>query len=193
MKRLFSLSAIMLSAAVVMSVAGGSAAAVENVSPDGNYTINVPYEYPFKSGTDEWFALETHDVRAAVSQIPENVLHALTTGALVETVVNYPFMSDMLLFSDGETGYQIVRDHFNGLQELEARPDGLEKLIEFYEADKAKAVSTLGVLDQAAVELTILLGNFQSDGGVYPYSIEDEVTFEYIFEIYPSLQSGTEK
>lgn len=146
MKRTYNLLAIILSVTMLASVISGNAIALESTSNNSKYTIDLPYEYPVQPGTDEWFALETHGNRAAISQIPDDILHALTTNALVETVINYPFMSDMLLFSDGETGYQIVRDNFNGLQELEVRPDGLETLSRFYAESKTRANFDISIL-----------------------------------------------
>ena len=89
------------------------------------YTIDEPYEYPIQPGTDEWFAIESHADKVEMLQIPQEVLENMTTRALVESVVNYPYFPDMDTFSTPEQGYRAVRDGFNGLQELEARPDGM--------------------------------------------------------------------
>ena len=51
-----------------------------------NYTIATPYQYPVKSGTDEWRALTNHAEKVELFQIPEDILPLMTTEALAKTV-----------------------------------------------------------------------------------------------------------
>jgi hypothetical protein len=104
-------------------------------------TIDEPYEYPITPGTEEWASISSHTEKAEQLQIPQDVLEHMTTEALVETVVNYPYLPDMGAFSTQELGYRSVRDGFNGLQELESRPDGMACLRTYYEAEQANLSS----------------------------------------------------
>ena len=52
------------------------------------YTIDIPYEFPIQTGTPEWAELNTHRQKRIVSQVPEDILHAMTTEALLETVLH---------------------------------------------------------------------------------------------------------
>lgn len=161
MKRLFNLLAVVLSVALLVSVTCMSAIAVEDTSIDGEYTISIPYDYPVQPGTNEWFALETHSDRVAVSQIPDEILTHLTTDALVESVVNYPFLTDMGAFSTPELGYAAVRDNFNGLAELEQRHDGAYKLLEYYNTLKNQRTD-FSFLRFAAIEIALMQREFSS-------------------------------
>lgn len=64
----------------------------------------------------------------------------MTTEALLETVLNYPFMINLFAFSTPEQGYNSVYNSFNGLQELTARSDVIT-VLEQYQA-KASASSS---------------------------------------------------
>lgn len=117
---------VLLAICILMSVpmvfASGAA------SEDVNYTIDTPYQYPITPGTDEWNAILDHAERIELCQIPEDILPLMTTGALARTVIAYPFMVDMYAWDSTSIGYKVVALTFNGLQELERRPDGLSVL-----------------------------------------------------------------
>lgn len=102
--------------------------AAEQDNQEDEYTINRPYEYPIKPGTEEWKLITSRIERAEKCQIPEDILSRLTTKALAKTVLEYPFMVDMYAWNTTSVGYQVIKSEFNGLQELEQRPDGLETL-----------------------------------------------------------------
>ncbi|MCI9159066.1 MAG: hypothetical protein HFF55_08720 [Lawsonibacter sp.] len=111
-------------------------------NPESRYTIDTPYEYPILPGTQEWIDLENVVDRRKVCQIPDEILYNMTTDALLETVIDYPFRSDMYAFNDFQTGYETVKRRFNGLQELERRPDCLDALLRYsqvaYASDDAE-------------------------------------------------------
>lgn len=119
------------------------------------YTIDEPYEYPIKPGTEEWFAIESHSEKVKMLQIPQETLEKMTTQALAESVANYPYLGDMLAFSTSEKGYETVRDGFNGLQELENRPDGISALSEYYESQQMMRSTDMSYVVRSAIEITI--------------------------------------
>ncbi|WP_418928952.1 hypothetical protein [Clostridium fessum] len=119
------------------------------------YTIDEPYEYPIKPGTEEWFAIESHSEKVKMLQIPQETLEKMTTQALAESVANYPYLGDMLAFSTSEKGYETVRDGFNGLQELENRPDGISALSEYYESQQMMRSADMSYVVRSAIEITI--------------------------------------
>lgn len=104
-------------------------AAQSSEQPEQTYTIDTPYEYPVLPGTQEWIDLGNVVARREASQIPEEILHNMTTDALLLTVLNYPFLDDIYAFNTLEMGYNAVRGHCNGLRELETRPDCLDVLL----------------------------------------------------------------
>ena len=105
----------------VLSVSAASDAA----SPT---QIDTPYVYPLQPDTPEWKATISRMERAAACQIPEDILPAMTTRALAETVLNYPFMVDLYAWNTTSIGFHVLLEDFNGLRELVSRPDGLEVL-----------------------------------------------------------------
>lgn len=117
--------------------------------------MEEPYVYPVRPGTEAWSAAESAEERQAMCQIPEEILTELTTKALAETVADYPLLAEMTAFSTPELGYTAVRDGFNGLQELEKRPDGVDELLAYYQS-ATEQENDLDVMTRAAVEITLL-------------------------------------
>ncbi|MCI9555335.1 MAG: hypothetical protein HFF53_00140 [Lawsonibacter sp.] len=92
------------------------------------YTIDTPYDYPVKPGTPEWLQYANVLGRRRACEVPEEILTHMTTEALLQTVLDYPFLGDMYAFNTMEMGYETVKRRFRGLQELESRADCLEVL-----------------------------------------------------------------
>lgn len=121
---------VLFCAASILSL--WAVAAAKPVSP---YTIDTPYEYPYVPDTQEWADLGDTLARRQASQVPDEVLEHMTTGALLQTVLDYPFLSDMYAFNTIEIGYKAVRNHCNSLWEFETRPDYLEALSRYCQAN----------------------------------------------------------
>lgn len=126
-------------AAILLSLCSLSVGA--NVVPAQEYTIDTPYEYPILPGTQEWADLFTHGAMLRACQIPEDILQAMTTEALVETVVNYPLAADVYAYDTFQMGYDAVKRQFNGLRELERRPDALSVMA-------AKMTATMNLTEE---------------------------------------------
>lgn len=88
-----------------------------------NYSVDTPYTYPVVPGTDAWAELQTRVDMAEACMIPEELLSEMTTSALLETVLNYPLLADIMAFNSAEQGVERVASSFNGLQELLLRSD----------------------------------------------------------------------
>lgn len=109
--------------------------AVVASKPVSPYTIDTPYEYPYVPGTQEWIDLGNTHARYEASQVPEEVLEHMTTDALLLTVLDYPFLSDMYAYNNMKMGYNAVKTSFNGLREFESRPDCLDALSRYCQAN----------------------------------------------------------
>ena len=100
-------------------------------------TIQTPYQYPVQPGTEEWAAFESRVEMAEACQIPQDVLERLSTDALLQTVLDYPLLPEMLMFyrtpeeCAAEVGFWHIADSFNGLQELMGRRDALSCLEQY--------------------------------------------------------------
>lgn len=92
----------------------------------------IGYRYPVVPGTDEWNSLKTHQDKVDACQIPQEVLATMSTAELVETILAYPLNCDMFAYNDINTGYSIVKEHFNGMIELERRDNATNELVMKY-------------------------------------------------------------
>jgi|GEM_PF-655933 len=90
------------------------------------------YDYPVKPGTEEWEEIPNSSELVEASQIPDSELNMMSTAGLVESVLNYPFLPDMLTFNSPQQGFEAVTSRFNGLQELLRRRDAGIELIAKY-------------------------------------------------------------
>lgn len=98
----------------------------------GQQSINVPYDFPIKPGTEKWKEFKTGEEMVAACEIPINILQNMSTEALAETCLNYPLALDYSAFNDERVGIKHIINNFNGLQELSKRADGALELIKLY-------------------------------------------------------------
>lgn len=91
------------------------------------------YEYPYIPGTQAWIDLDSYMNRLEACQIPNDILLSMTTPDLLETVLNYPFLVDVMAFNTYQAGFDNMRYKFNGLNELMSRPDMIETVIDAYQ------------------------------------------------------------
>lgn len=89
------------------------------------------YEYSLQPDTEEWAQLN-HGERVLACQIPEETLIDMTTEELVTAVLNYPCFIDMIFYNSYQDGFEVVKDNFNGLQELLNREDSGSCLLDVY-------------------------------------------------------------
>lgn len=122
-------------------------------------TIETPYQYPIVPGTQEWMQLESRPEMLEACQIPKEILDKLSTDALLQTILDYPFLSEMTMFymtpeeCNSEAGFWFITDSFNGLQEFLSRKDALS-VLEKYQSFNA--------LDNNGNVLTIIYRNVLS-------------------------------
>ncbi len=95
------------------------------------YTDDSPYEFELTPGTDEWRSYSKSSILAKL-QVPEEKLSSMTTGALLETVLNYPYLLDYNAFGKLQYACDTFCKDFNGFKELMQREDLTEELIEKY-------------------------------------------------------------
>ena len=99
-------------------------------------SIDVPYRYPITPADKEWANFKTSKEMYDSCQIPDPVLTSITTDALLETVLNYPFLGTYRCYDDCEIAARYLCGQFNGLEELVARDDLTETLLERYAKSK---------------------------------------------------------
>ena len=86
---------------MIVSISGISAKAVDSPA-NSEFFIDTPYVYPVVPGTDAWAELPDNLAMMTACQIPEDLLHAMTTDALMQTVLDCPLFSDILAYDSFE-------------------------------------------------------------------------------------------
>lgn len=92
------------------------------------YSIDEEYIFPITRESNEWKELDTHLKKIAETQIPENILKELSTAALLETILNYPMISNIAVHGSKKQGIEVLKEEFNGLAEFYLRADAMEVL-----------------------------------------------------------------
>ena len=97
------------------------------------YTVTRPYDFPVKPGTEAWAAAGGHTVEAC--QIPNELVKKMSTEALLQTCLAYPFGSPVFFDSDTSPDSALKRqffNQFNGFKELAARKDVGVCVLDYY-------------------------------------------------------------
>ncbi|MBR3507922.1 MAG: hypothetical protein IKO03_03910 [Lachnospiraceae bacterium] len=118
--------------------------------------ITEPYDYPIKPGTEEWRALPSVVERREACEIPQEVLGRMTTDALAESVITYPFLIDALgCFGSFETGINWIATYFSGIDELLSRPGACDSLREYLvrEKDRYDTLSAMDLSDKTIEQM----------------------------------------
>ncbi len=117
------LTALTASLVLLFSCVGFSASAEQsNLTPDEQYIAMMD--------AIDWGEYENHIINVQRAQIPDYLLNQMTTEQLVNAVLHYPYLIDMMCFDKYSDGFQTVATNFNGLAELISREDGAQELLE---------------------------------------------------------------
>ncbi len=90
------------------------------------------YIYPILPGTPAWAELKTYAAKVEAVQIPDSVLHKITTWGLVESCFKYPLYSDYAFFNDQVNYINDLEQTNSGFRELLSRDDAPLVLLYFY-------------------------------------------------------------
>ena len=100
--------------------------AQEAIEPVQNLSDQA-HVYHVLPGTEEWNEMEPQE-RYAACAVSEAEVEGMTTDALVETVLNYPYLINIYAYDSLALGIEEVSAYFPGLQELLSRNDAAEAL-----------------------------------------------------------------
>lgn len=103
---------------------------------------NTAYNFPVKTGTDEWKKFNSHDEMVNATQIPANVIDSMTTRALYLSCLDYPLFGDMFAFNSLNQGFENFYNNFNGLREFLGRPDASDVVLQEYQATDLNSYSS---------------------------------------------------
>ena len=116
--------------------------------PPTAQTSDAGYDFPTKPGTDAWKQLASRQEMLQAVQIPETTLKAMSTKALVETVLKYPLLGDMLAHLQIQDGVDAVAKDFNGLAALFEREDAGRELLARYQTMNPAAIDASWTIEQ---------------------------------------------
>lgn len=89
----------------------------------------VPYQFPKVAITGTMTVQEAWKR----SQIPDDVLKRLTTEALLQSCLKFPFLMEIYASNSVQKGFTFQHDNFNGLQEFFKRPDAAATMLKLYQ------------------------------------------------------------
>jgi hypothetical protein len=104
---------------------------------------NTPYEFPVKPGSTQWQSFKTVEDMYAACQIPPNVLTRLSTTALIQTCLQYPAWTTLLIHTTPQLGFEEWKRNFNGIVELMKRRDAPARMVEYYKSVDIKGHTRL--------------------------------------------------
>lgn len=94
--------------------------------------VDTPHTYIVLPGSAEWNEM-TPAERLASCAVTQQEVEGMTTEALLTTVLNYPYLIDMLAYDSLDVGITAVSSYFPGLPELLSRADAAETLVQYLE------------------------------------------------------------
>ena len=118
-----------------------------SLTASAEYIDNEPYVFELQPDTAEWAAYDEKADKLARLQIPEGKLSSMTTNALLETVMNYPYILDYTAFNSVQGAYDTFSSDFNGFRELMQRKDLSNTLLHNYEKTKPATKNFRSVAD----------------------------------------------
>lgn len=128
MKKILKRTLSLLMAIVLICTTFSGAFALEPILETENVVpSNQPISFTVIPGSDEWNDM-TPDERFASCLVSEAEVNLLTTEALVESVLNYPYLLNVYAYNTLEEGIYAVSEYFPGLNELFSREDAIEVL-----------------------------------------------------------------
>lgn len=103
------------------------------------------WDYPTKPGSEKWKSLKSHTEMVELCQIPDTIIHSLSTTDLTRICLDYPLFFSMTAFTNMQEGFEQVSSEFNGFVELYQRKDFAKELLVLYQSikpDDVKRIST---------------------------------------------------
>ncbi len=144
----------------VIAVAVTAVCFLTDPKPQEEYTIQESYSYPVVPGTEEWSELSTLQEKIDACHVDPALMQSMTTEALIDTVLNYPLLLNILAYDSLEMGIGSVSNYFDGIDILAQRSDAIRCM---EECEQEYADSTLSVYHTAI--LSYLRGQREEQEG----------------------------
>lgn len=105
------------------------------------FNITDAYKYPILPGTDEWKKFGSTAEMVEACQIPAEILKSISTEGLLESLLNYPFVTDYIFSDILQIAFNNIKNENKGFAELYSRNDVFKVVTERYKSmslDKGK-------------------------------------------------------
>lgn len=116
------------------------------------YYDDTTYNYQLTPNSKEWGTYETKNEILEQIQIPSNKLYSMTTEALLDTVLNYPYILDYNVFNNMEDAFKTFYNDFNGFRELLSRKDLTEILIKKYKNSEIMSDECYALAEKTSIK-----------------------------------------
>lgn len=97
-----------------------------------DWYVTGELEFPVTAEEIQWKEYQTRDEMVAACNLPETLVHEISTDELVRLMLEYPLLGDLMLYDNINTGIEIMSQECNILSELLDREDGAEELLNAY-------------------------------------------------------------
>jgi hypothetical protein len=88
--------------------------------------------------TKIWDSSTSYENKLSACQIPEKLLHEMSTENLIKTCLKFPFLLDVYVFDNVQQGFDRILSNFNGIKELYLRNDAATVLLSYYKKNKSE-------------------------------------------------------
>lgn len=121
------------------------------IEADYLYEVEGAWNYPVLPGTQEWENLNFQE-RKESCQIPREELDNMTTEALLETALNYPYNANLYAYDDEANGFYALlqwNDALAALRERSGRHEAVRVRLEDMDTWMDKAGETASALSRS--------------------------------------------
>ena len=137
--------------------------------------ITEAYKYPIVPDTEEWKKLKSMPEKIEATHVDPDLLHKMSTRALVETVVKYPLFDSVHAYDTLAIGIKEVSEYFKGIEELESRDDAREEILKYIN-DRCPGLAEMRTEDEISAALSKYMDAYTETGDREVFYIDNAVT-----------------
>lgn len=146
----------------------------DNIVTEGN-EITEAYIYPIVPDTEEWKKLKTMPEKIEATNVDPEILHKMSTQALVETVVTYPLFDCVHAYDTLAIGFKEVSEYFKGIEELESRDDARDEILKYIN-DRCPGLVDMRTEAEISAALSKYMDAYTEKGDREVFYIDNAVT-----------------
>lgn len=142
---------------------------------EDTWNLEGKINFPITADDQTWSQFQSHDEMVMACNMPSKLVEEASTEELVNLMLEYPLLGDLMLYDNVEVGLEIMSRESNILAELLSRDDGATELLNAYSDFEVKDISSLSqdalqeiITDQGVLEDYLL------DDSIRSYIEQDE-------------------